>query len=129
MASTMNPMEIGQLMLDEVIKLTGATCATIYFRDQQAQRLVPKLFQGWANQSPAPLDLLQSDDLAVEAVLTGRPRQHARHTPDPCAAAPDGTDSSSSPVSNAAVSAGDGELPPHCRLCTSPGGRRWRCWG
>ncbi len=83
MASTMKPLEIGQLMLDEMVKVTGAACATIYFRDQQSQRLIPRLFHGGNGGFPPPLDLLHSDDLAVEAALTGRPRQHTSHAAGP----------------------------------------------
>lgn len=110
MASSMNPMEIGQVMLDEVVGMTQAVCATFYFRDQQTQHLIPKIFHGWGENAPEPLDLLHSDDLAVEAALTGLPRQHGSHAPLECAA-------NEKPAGRAAGLSAGLAGQAHCRLC------------
>jgi hypothetical protein len=74
MASTMKPPEIVRLVLNEVVKVTVADAATVYFYDQATNLLVPKLSHG-RNVKAEPLHLMDSDDLSVEVAHTGELRQ------------------------------------------------------
>jgi signal transduction histidine kinase len=70
MATTLRPGEIVRMVLSEMATLTNADSATVYLRDPQAHQLIPTASVGTPLQ-PGPLDLISSDDLAVEVAHTG----------------------------------------------------------
>lgn len=74
MTSTMKPAEIIKLVVNEVLALTGADSAVLYLCDQQIQQLLPNYMVG-EPQDVVELDLIESDDLAVEVAHTGVARQ------------------------------------------------------
>lgn len=74
MTSTMKPAEIIKLVVNEVLALTGADSAVLYLCDHQMQQLRPNYTVGQP-QDVEELDLIESDDLAVEVAHTGVARQ------------------------------------------------------
>lgn len=74
LSSTMNPNEIMDVLIKEVARVTHADTATIFLRDEQAQKMVPQMCTECSTQLE-PLDLLASDDLVVEVAHTGKHRQ------------------------------------------------------
>ena len=74
MASTLRPAEVIDMVLSEVVKLTNSDSAVVYLRDPQSHKLVPTAMHGDAGD-PEPLDMLDSDDLAVEVARTGATQQ------------------------------------------------------
>ncbi|MEI7633148.1 MAG: GAF domain-containing protein [bacterium] len=74
MASTLKPSEIVRLVLSEVVKLAKADSAIVYLNDDFAHRLVPKYSLG-VPLTAHPLDLVSSDDLAVQVAHTGKLQQ------------------------------------------------------
>ena len=74
LAETLDPREIMQRMLKEVMLLSAAESAVIYLPDNQSQQLVPQL--GIGNTAPLiPLDMHTSSDLAVQVAHTGSSAQ------------------------------------------------------
>jgi signal transduction histidine kinase len=74
MTSTMKPTEIMRLVLDEVVRWTGAQGAVLYIMDAAANVLEPRL---WRGETPplAPLDMLDSANPVVEVARSGQMRQ------------------------------------------------------
>ncbi|MBX7245875.1 MAG: GAF domain-containing protein [Candidatus Sumerlaeaceae bacterium] len=75
MASTMKPSQIIRNILSEVMRITSADSATVYLRDKQSHQLIPEFSQGKDTAKVHPMDLLASDDLAVEVAHTAKLRQ------------------------------------------------------
>lgn len=74
LSSTMKPHDIMQMVLTEVMELTGAACATLHLIEHH--QLVPQLSFGEEGRQE-PLDLETSSDLAVQVAHTGLPGQIA----------------------------------------------------
>ena len=74
MTSTMQPAELIKQVVGEVVHLTDADRTVLYMVDHQTQRLSPRFTFGSPVEERS-LDLMDSDDLAVEVCHTGIARQ------------------------------------------------------